>query len=81
MELLDAILAAAANYLEVDPSTLGPDTTFAYLQVDSLDVVNILEDASSTTGQFIELDPEQEFTPTAETTLADFVAHLVARPG
>ena len=80
MELLDAVLAAAAKYLEIDPGTIGPNTTFAYLQVDSLDVVNILEDASAATGQFIELDPDQDFRPTADTTLAEFVSHLVARP-
>jgi hypothetical protein len=43
-------------------------------------VINILEDASAAMGLFIELDPDQEFTPTADTTLADFVAHLAARP-
>jgi acyl carrier protein len=80
MDLLDAVLAAAANYLEVDPGSIGPATTFAYLQVDSLDVVNILEDASAATGLFIELDPDQDFRPKADTTLAEFVAHLTARP-
>jgi acyl carrier protein len=80
MDLLDAVLTAAAKYLEIDRATIGPDTTFMYLQVDSLDVINILEDASAAMGLFIELDPDQEFTPTADTTLADFVAHLAARP-
>jgi hypothetical protein len=81
MEFLDALLTATAKYLEIDPASIGPETTFAYLQVDSLDVVSILEDASAATNQFIELDPDREFRPTELTTLAEFVDHLVARPG
>jgi hypothetical protein len=81
MELLDAVLAATAKYLEIDATSIGPETTFAYLQVDSLDVVSILEDASAATDQFIELDPDRDFKPTERTTLAEFVDHLVARPG
>src|SRR4051794_32616153 len=80
VELLDAVVTAAAKYLSVDRATLGPDTTFAYLQIDSLDIVTILEDASAAVGMFIEIDPEKDFQMTMESTLGEFVAHLVARP-
>lgn len=53
----EKIIAMLAEKLECDPSTITPDSTFADLGIDSLDVAELIMELEDTLGVSIEMDP------------------------
>lgn len=60
----------ASRRLDIDVSSIHPDSTFESLGIDSLDLVEIIMDLEAEFG--IELEPEDEVLNTMQ-ELADFV--------
>ena len=60
----------AARQLELDASEITPDSTFASLGIDSLDVVEMIMDLETELGVELEME-DQKITTFQE--LADFI--------
>jgi acyl carrier protein len=78
---LEELIAAIAKYLELDPGSVKPETTLGELGVDSLDLVTILEELSTTMNAFVEIDPDADRTVAlADTSVERLATILVAHP-
>jgi acyl carrier protein len=81
VQILEALTAGIAKYLEVDVTSLTTETTLGSLNLDSLDIVSILEEVSTLMDAFVEIDPDADRSvPFADTTLVRFSEMLVAHP-
>jgi acyl carrier protein len=79
--ILEALTSAISTYLEVDASSLSPETTLGSLNLDSLDIVSVLEEVSTLMDAFVEIDPDADRSvPFAETNLERFATMLIAHP-
>ena len=68
--MYEKLVSYAAQQLELDPTEIGPDSTFESLGVDSLDIVEMIMDLESELGVELEME-DQKITTFQE--LADFV--------
>jgi hypothetical protein len=78
---LEDVIAAIAKYLELEPSAVKADATLGDLGIDSLDLVTILEELSTVTHSFVEIDPDADRSVAlSDTTIERLTTILVAHP-
>ena len=68
--MYEKLVAYASQQLEIDADDITPETTFASLGIDSLDIVEMIMDLESELG--IELDMEDQKIATFQ-ELAEFI--------
>ena len=68
--MYEKLVEYAAKHLEIDADEITPDTTFASLGIDSLDIVEMIMDLESELGVELEME-DQKITTFQE--LADFI--------
>ena len=68
--MYEKLVAYASQQLEIDADSITPDTTFASLGIDSLDIVEMIMDLESELGVELEIE-DQKITTFGE--LAEFI--------
>ncbi len=68
--MYEKLVAYASKQLEINADDITPDTTFASLGIDSLDIVEMIMDLESELGVELEME-DQKITTFQE--LADFI--------
>ena len=68
--MYEKLVAYASAQLEINADDITPDTTFASLGIDSLDIVEMIMDLESELGVELEME-DQKITTFQE--LADFI--------
>ena len=72
--MYEKLVAYASAQLEINADDITPDTTFASLGIDSLDIVEMIMDLESELGVELEME-DQKITTFQE--LADFIESKV----
>ena len=68
--MYEKLVSYASKQLEINAEDITPDTTFASLGIDSLDIVEMIMDLESELGVELEME-DQKITTFQE--LADFI--------
>ncbi len=68
--MYEKLVAYASRQLEINAEDITPDTTFASLGIDSLDIVEMIMDLETELGVELEME-DQKITTFQE--LADFI--------
>ncbi len=68
--MYEKLVAYASRQLEINADDITPDTTFASLGIDSLDIVEMIMDLEAELGVELEME-DQKITTFQE--LADFI--------
>ena len=68
--MYEKLVAYASQQLELNADDITPDTTFASLGIDSLDIVEMIMDLEAELGIELEME-DQKITTSQE--LADFI--------
>ena len=68
--MYEKLVAYASRQLEINADDITPDTTFASLGIDSLDIVEMIMDLETELGVELEME-DQKITTFQE--LADFI--------
>ena len=72
--MYEKLVSYASKQLEINAEDITPDTTFASLGIDSLDIVEMIMDLESELGVELEME-DQKITTFQE--LADFIESKV----